>query len=408
MRGYVRFGVLLIALSCVTCSEKGEQVWVSAASNGDLPATMVVQVPNLEAIPAWHLSPEPLFRVSLAGDTSDIGFTDIGVCLPTADGGFFVSNRTSPLAVYEFSREGELVRSFGREGRGPGEYKGPPIPFPYRGDSLAIWDGEFFRLTIFGPDGEAGRTLSLPGSLGPLPMRISQGLPDGGFIAFRSAFSLKHPDHADGWEQTPAVRLHPDGSVKGILGRFPTVELRLGPNGQNALLGLGGRGLPLPTEDGFVWLKTDNGELRFINSDGSVRRVIRLSAERRRLTKESWARYVRESQLTQSSGQRTALDFRMIEKLVERPFAAHAPILERGFVASDSLIWIELFRFPWEQSHRLLMVTYPEGRIVRLSVPEEKRVLAIFPNNRILLEGELEIGGGVLEMYPIQKGSPFR
>lgn len=64
-------------------------------------------------------------------------------------------------AVHVLSPGGILLRSIGRRGSGPGEFRSPRA-MGRVGDSLWVWDLSLSRVTVFGPDGLVARTVSVP------------------------------------------------------------------------------------------------------------------------------------------------------------------------------------------------------------------------------------------------------
>ncbi|MDE2782849.1 MAG: 6-bladed beta-propeller [Gemmatimonadota bacterium] len=67
------------------------------------------------------------------------------------DGRLVVLNRGSQ-ELFVFSRDGEFLQSFGRQGEGPGEFI-DPIEFDFvAGDSIIVWDWGLGRVVLFGPD----------------------------------------------------------------------------------------------------------------------------------------------------------------------------------------------------------------------------------------------------------------
>ncbi|MDE2835399.1 MAG: 6-bladed beta-propeller [Bacteroidota bacterium] len=57
--------------------------------------------------------------------------------------------------VLVFSSDGALLREIGREGRGPGEFMGPPFAHIGPGDTLYVLDRQLQRLTVFSPQDQS-------------------------------------------------------------------------------------------------------------------------------------------------------------------------------------------------------------------------------------------------------------
>ena len=90
------------------------------------------------------------------------------------------SSGTQRLEV--FAADGRHVRSMGREGDGPGEFRSIFFVGCLPGDSVGAWDPLLGRLSVFGPGGEYTRGTSPTALLGgPLP-RVHGLLPGGRFV----------------------------------------------------------------------------------------------------------------------------------------------------------------------------------------------------------------------------------
>jgi 6-bladed beta-propeller len=108
---------------------------------------------------------------------------------------------------------GALVRTIGRKGLGPGEFRGMRGVQVLSGDSLLVYDPGAARLSIFPPGSAApARTLNLGAVLQEQPPFLVWQLRDGGYVAlFRPPFTAG--------ETTPRMdrlrRLRADGSPEG-------------------------------------------------------------------------------------------------------------------------------------------------------------------------------------------------
>ena len=82
------------------------------------------------------------------------------------DGSVYVVDQLSN-AVHVLDPAGQLARTFGREGAGPGELN-RPSGILFVGDTLAVVETGNLRLQLFTADGTSLLTRPLPGSAGPL------------------------------------------------------------------------------------------------------------------------------------------------------------------------------------------------------------------------------------------------
>lgn len=125
--------------------------------------------------PKWTLSAEPLLDLGTVEGGGPQQFFRVSGAMRLPHGGLLVVNGGSQ-EVRVFGPDGSLARSFGRAGKGPGEFGFPGPPWRIRGDSLAFWDYGLQRLAIFDSAGSFGRFLSAQKAImNPSPVAV---LPD--------------------------------------------------------------------------------------------------------------------------------------------------------------------------------------------------------------------------------------
>ncbi len=114
----------------------------------------------------WTLSPTPKIRVGHR-DASDALLSAPVSATRLPNGNVLVGDR-SDFAFTEYSPRGDVIRKFGRKGKGPGE-----ITFLMHmlrcGDSLVALDFDANRVSVFGLDGNVSRVFRLK----QLPYRAS-------------------------------------------------------------------------------------------------------------------------------------------------------------------------------------------------------------------------------------------
>lgn len=74
-----------------------------------------------------------------------------------SNGNLLIADRD--MSVREFDSEGTVVRRFGRTGSGPGEFRQVVWAVPIRGDSIAAYDADLHRVSVFSRDGEYARSV---------------------------------------------------------------------------------------------------------------------------------------------------------------------------------------------------------------------------------------------------------
>lgn len=96
---------------------------------------------------------------SIEGEITDLPF---GVRVDPVGNLWVLAENTSPRA---YSPTGSFTRTFGRSGRGPGEFVAVEDMFWVPGDSLITVDGGNRRVTVFAPDGRHVRDIRTPAQL---------------------------------------------------------------------------------------------------------------------------------------------------------------------------------------------------------------------------------------------------
>ncbi|MEX0893085.1 MAG: hypothetical protein WEB88_13035 [Gemmatimonadota bacterium] len=98
----------------------------------------------------WRIAPEPEVVIGHAGDAR-YEFERVQGMTRLADGTIVVLN-TGARELRFYDAAGVYLRTVGREGRGPGEFR-YPRHFLVRGDTLLVWDDVADELTRLLPDG---------------------------------------------------------------------------------------------------------------------------------------------------------------------------------------------------------------------------------------------------------------
>ncbi len=179
--------------------------------------------------------------------------------------------------VRRYAADGQLVWRSGREGEGPGEYRGPRAgPGCISDQTILVRDWVNRRITVLGADGEVRDTWSVP-----TPFLASTCSPSGR-IAFTGDDS-RHPNVAGPYRSKLAL-YHWDGGqststlIRGQIpgeDRWSYVQEGLEPiSGPRPW----GRTVVFAATDDGVWLSTGDGyEIELVRWSGRVDRVVRWS-----------------------------------------------------------------------------------------------------------------------------------
>ena len=108
------------------------------------------------------LADEPLVRVGMLDGPDEFLFGDITGALRLGDGSVVVADESS-FEIRMFDASGRHVWTSGREGEGPGEYRGIRLMRGCPGATVTVFDWSQDRITRLGPDGTVIDTRVLAG-----------------------------------------------------------------------------------------------------------------------------------------------------------------------------------------------------------------------------------------------------
>ena len=108
----------------------------------------------------WEVSPEPIVSIGVAEGEPAYELHRASDAISLGDGRIIVANSgSSELRVFDSA--GTFLNAIGRQGGGPGEFRGTITLFPHSGDSLIAYDNGNGRFSVFAPDGRYARLLDV-------------------------------------------------------------------------------------------------------------------------------------------------------------------------------------------------------------------------------------------------------
>ena len=133
--------------------------------------------PEADALQACESELIEEMRIGSLGGPAEYSFSDINSIAVSRSGAAYVDD-THPPTIREFGPDGRFVRSIGREGEGPGEFRSIAGVSVLPDGRVAFWDRGARRITVYRPDGELDETLRIEGVNPPYPLAERSFLTD--------------------------------------------------------------------------------------------------------------------------------------------------------------------------------------------------------------------------------------
>jgi len=224
---------VLTALTALTAACSGEARIDAGPSVRDSAGVRIVENPAaLAERPLWAVAAEPAVEIgTLEGDEA-YQLSQVRGARRLSDGRIVIANAgTQDLRFFDAT--GAHQASVGREGEGPGEFKGLGPLSVLPGDSLAAYDWNLRRVSYFGPDGSFARSVTLDFPAG-FPTPIGR-FADGAWLCTRGFTFAPGGDGSQIVRDTvPMLVFEPGGTLRDSIGRFPAPEFYVRSSGRSA------------------------------------------------------------------------------------------------------------------------------------------------------------------------------
>ena len=338
--------------------------------------------------PDLVLSDEPLLRVGMLDGPGEYLFGDVSGAVRLEDGSVVVADEQS-REVRMFDAGGGHVWTSGREGLGPGEYRGLWLLRGCTGAAVTVYDWRLKRITELDSDGGVADTRALRGAGGPGPYGAPACSPGGNLVFNDWPGGEGDAARAVGeyrWEMS--LSWERDDGVATLRTGIPGTELHHHGGGISAPVWWGKDMAFAVTATGVWYGSADDYQLEHVDWNGRVTRVARWSGPDLEVTREHLNRY-RDSQLaryeTAEERQRYERDTwpEIRDDLPER-LPAYA---SRGLLPlPDGGVWV--VPHPWRDlGAREFHLLGPDGTwLHRLTIPADRTLLDAGPGWVLLLE----------------------
>ncbi len=332
----------------------------------------------LAQLPEWRVSAEPGISIGGSADAADELNEVVGAYL--ASDGTIVYADGSALEVRIHAPDGTRVRTLGRRGAGPGEFRNITSIWG-RGDSSAVYDMSAKRLTVVPHDGTTPRIAALRHS-GFLTS--VQGSASGRMITRQlDVAALTGIGAATGRVPEHVLVISPDGSSTDTILTIPGPALYLPPDSPGwegpAPVGFGPESEILVMGDTIVIGTNDAYELTTHDLSGTPLRIVRIAAPARGVEQHDIER-AREAAWAEFEPRAGNMPPEIVTQF--RSFLAGQRYAERlpfyGALASDDEgnLWVQEYQTVEDGAERFTVIG-PDGSLVaRVTLPPGLHLLA--------------------------------
>lgn len=309
--------------------------------------------------PAWAgqrtIEPEPMLRIG--GEEGPYLFGALYRTVLMPDGGIAAAEGMS-REVRLFDRAGNHVRTFGGAGSGPGEFQVVTGLFEHAGDSIAAYDQQARRATVFPIGGGVPRVVRTDDDQN---LDLFGRLRDGSWLAYNPGQYRRGRPQGLQWDTTDIVAIDPaDGSVR-VIARLPGRERLIDAEGQDQDY-IGARfATQAAADSGFYWAMADHFEIAYYDAGGMLRRILRRPVQAPALDDAMATEWI-EAQLAfvrQYEGDEAATARRSRYEASRR--AERAPLFGPSFVDRDQRLWVSEATWPPFGTPRSWSVFAPDG-----------------------------------------------
>lgn len=285
MRRGIEVAVLVMAfVASAGCSEKSNPSTTSVVDSAGV-RVVTHHAGSIDAVAAWSLSEAPVVDIG-AGATPNVPLFRVTAVTPLSRGRVAVGTNTPPQALI-LQSDGTLTATLGRRGEGPGEFSAVGSVVPLGADSLAVWDPDRRRMSLFMEDGRYVRDVDLSGLVPPSPFAAPSTAVPAGFTSLLSAgpgtllvfargvWGPGVPQSGSHREELASYRIGTDGARLASYGPFPGMEIYI-----SSEIGM----LPFPfgadthatgSRGAFVVGTAEAPELRAFGDDGELEQIVR-------------------------------------------------------------------------------------------------------------------------------------
>lgn len=353
---------ILLAFAAISCQSDD-----APARQETGPATVVVTdsagVEIVESVEAawdgdgWRVVREPTVTIGRTSGDERYLFGEVVGAVALRDGRIAVADRQAHL-IRVYSPGGVHIEDWGGRGEGPGEFSGGLRKlFPYRGDSILVKEFASYGSNIYDDRGRFGRAVAPEmwllfmherPSLGFDPSAIPMGtcctlwgpLPNGALLGSYSDMVSR----AGGGTRQGSVMaaiVPASGGAPEPAGLFKGGQYHVDGEGDLWELQFQVRFSMTVGPDGYFATEGDAYSIEAYDSDGSLRRIIRLARGPRPVTDEVKADHEARLRAQFTSPENEE----WLRRKLAVPYPSHLPAFDRLHADPEGNVWARQHRF---------------------------------------------------------------
>jgi len=295
----------------------------------------------------WIVDTSSVIDMGSQSDDPSQEFSGFVFPVLLSDGRIVVANGGSSELRF-FGPDGKWMKSVGRHGDGPGEFRDLGWLDVGAGDTLRTYDWGLRRLSVFSPEGDFVRTVSLHtgGEVSsPRPLGM---LRDGRLIAQSQNTVTLESKPGAGRDTVPLFALDLVRGVANPLGRFPGHEhlIHTGKGSVSAGSLPFGKDLHVLVHGSRVYVGTADGpEVMVLGTGRRVERVVRWTAASLAVTPADIEAYTEANSREFGPGQEERRE-RFLLRLKQTPFPKWKPAYAGLLAGPEGSIWVRRYTEP--------------------------------------------------------------
>ena len=368
----------------------------------DSAGVRIVTIDPLASDAACSVSEEPTFYIGDSEESDEQWFTRVLGAVRLSDGSVAVADDYT-MQVRIFDKSGAHIRSMGREGEGPGEFKRLWQIWRLPGDTLWVGDYRPWRYQVYASTGEWVRTVTMD-PVYPNPTRDGGVLANG--VSINSRDESARPRDFSAPDKRHVEAHGPDGKLIGILATLPGRTFGQVDDGTlNYYLSPWYDSNPTIDAEGRT-IVTANGrdpEVRVLDDDMRLHLIIRWDDPGGKVTSA-------DIQAAREAERRRALENGEISQFEEanlspkRPAADVFPAVSSVRAGVDGTVWVYRYRRPGAPARPRLMAFSPDGDFVcHLATGKSNFTIREFGADYVLGTHTTELGVQHVAMYDLMR-----